>query len=137
MRKLTLMLLLSIVSGNAMAWVEEALENLHWVGVSSNDTSSEYSNPATIRKNGEMVKMWSLRDYKAAQVIREGKVLSMKAQNEYDCKEEQYRGLAYSMYSGNMGTGLVVYFNNNDSDSWAPVTPGSVVEVLWKAACGK
>ena len=63
--------------------------------------------------------------------------LSSKEQREYDCKDERTRLLAFLWFSGQMGSGKVVYSNSVTSMTWDPISPGSVGETLWKIACGK
>jgi len=53
MRKAILMMLLAMASGNAAA---------EWVKVAETHRSVIYVNPASIRKVGHIVKMWSLAD---------------------------------------------------------------------------
>lgn len=81
MRKTLLLILLAVVSSSVSAeWVE--------VGGSDTENFTSYADPATIRKSDNMVMMWSLLDYDTAHV-HEGKTyLSIKAQFEYDCKDE-------------------------------------------------
>ena len=84
--------------------------------------------------------MWDLTDYK---IVRNSdfaignSYLSGKTQQEYDCKEEKVRRLAYLWFDGKMGRGKVVYSNGNVKDEWRPISPDSVSEALWKIACGK
>ena len=130
MHKLILMLLLVVASNNAIAeWV--------WVGTSSNNESfTIYADLSSIRKNGNKVKMWSLNDLKIAAYNPSGKPhLSITAQDEYDCKEEQRRPLAYFLHSGNMREGDVVY-SNSDPEKWKSIPPESGTKALWKLACG-
>ena len=63
--------------------------------------------------------------------------LSSKAQDEYDCKDEKNRILAFTWFDGKMGSGKVVYSDSNVRDEWSPIQPGSIGETLWKIACGK
>ena len=130
MHKAILMMLLAIMSSSAMAeWVN--------VGMSDDGTLTFYTDPSTIRKSGNKVKMWSLLDYKTTQKIDDGKTfMSTRQQNEYDCKEERTRSLYIIAHSGNMARGTVVG-RSDDSDKWRPVSPGSGGEDLWKFACGK
>jgi len=108
-----------------------------WVEVDSNqDVVSTYIDPATIHKAGNMVKLWTLTDRKTARTIAGVVHLSMKLQEEYDCKEKQSRSLAASFHSKNMGKGKVVYSDSVTSE-WEPVSYGSAGEILWKIACGK
>ena len=96
-----------------------------------------YFNPASIRRAGDMVKMWNLHDYKTAQQYstnpRKG-YLSEISQDEYDCNKTRWRVLRFSWRSGNMGQGATVY-GDSDPGKWEPVLFGSTIEVLWKIAC--
>ena len=103
-----------------------------WTRIDGNDRLSLYADKATIRRNGNLVKMWDLLDFKTAQK----NVLSVKVQSEYDCKAERSRILAVTRFSGQMGNGTVVY-GNNDGGKWLPIEPGSIGESKWKIACGK
>lgn len=128
MCKAILMMLLTVMSSSAMAkWVE--------VG-SKQDVVSTYIDPATITKAGNMVKLWTLTDRKTPRTIAGIAHLSMKMQEEYDCKEKQSRGLAVSFHSKNMGQGKVVY-SDSVINEWEPIGHGSAGEILWKFACEK
>jgi hypothetical protein len=109
-----------------------------WVLASGNDDAglTVYVDPATIRRKGNLVKMWQLHDYKTVQTVAGDSLLSFKRYNEYDCVEERTRMLAYTWFSGNMGSGKVVY-STPDEQEWEPVTPRSINRTLWKVACGK
>lgn len=129
MRRINLMMLLAVVSSNVMA---------EWVEIGSSDASTIYADPATIRKTGNMVKMWNLSDFKTTQVFtgNPNPYLSLNAQDEYDCKKKQLRGLALIAYSENMGGGKKVA-SAHDPQKWNLFPPGTMGEVLWKFACGK
>lgn len=128
MRKAILMMLLAVVSSSAMA---------RWVKVAGNETNTTYADSATIRKAGNMAKMWSVFDYKTPVALDNGKrYMSTRAQFEYDCKEERMRPFAVSFHSKNMADGEVVY-SAFDPGNWGPVPPGTVNDTLWKIACGK
>lgn len=130
MRKVVLMVLLAVASGNALAG---------WVKVSGKDggESTVYADPSTISKSESTATMWSLYDFKAAQV-EEGfePYFSAKFHVEYDCNDKQKRVIEFNNFSKNMGRGDLV-FSYNDTDKWTPVEPGSISEPLWKSACGK
>jgi hypothetical protein len=78
MRKTIFLMLLAVVSSSAAA---------EWVEVSKSETVTVYADPATIRKAGDMVKMWTLSDYKTPDDVHRSRVY----QHEYDCKEWQIR----------------------------------------------
>ena len=126
MRKVILLVVLVIGSNSAFA---------RWVEIGSNDALISYANPATIRKSGSKVKMWSVFDYKTAQGS-DRPYISAKALDEYDCKEEQTRTLSLSLHSENMGNGDVVSVIT-DTSQWMPVSPDSIGEIHWKFACKK
>ena len=128
MKQLALALVLAALSGSAAA---------AWVLLGSSDTANVYVDPGTIRRSDGLVKMWNLYDFKTAQVEAGRKAyLSNKQQSEYDCKEEQSRVLYFSLHSGQMGAGNVVY-SHSEPANWAPVPPGSVSEAFWQFACSE
>jgi len=127
MKKLLMGLMLLVTAGAASA---------EWTIAGGNDQFVQYVDRATIRRNGNLVKMWVLSDLKTVQTDAGDSYLSSKAQQEYDCKEEKSRTLAFTWLSGQMGNGKVVYANS-DPRKWSPIQPGSVRETQWKIACGK
>ena len=129
MKRLLLFMLLVLSSGPAYA---------EWVPVSDGDEAGKtvYVDPATIRRNSNLVKMWQFYDYKTVQTVGGIRFLSAKEQWEFDCAEERSRVLALKEFSGNMGSGTVVY-TNEQVGNWIPVTPGSISHTVWTVACRK
>lgn len=127
MRKVILMMLLTVVSNSAMA---------EWIDVGSNENMTIYVDPATIQRAGNMAKMWHLTDFKTENKDMGEAYLSTKDQNEYDCKEAKLRRRASSQHSKNMGSGKVVY-SDTYTTRWKPVPPDSGTEIMWKFACIK
>lgn len=109
-----------------------------WVLASGDDEAGlkVYVDPATLRRNGSLVKRWQLYDYNTVQTVAGDSLLSMKQFNEYDCAEERTRMLGYTWFSGNMGNGNVVY-STMEQLPWEPVVPGTINRTLWKVACEK
>lgn len=95
-----------------------------------------YFDPDTIRRNGDLVKMWTLHDYKTTQTHEGKSFLSAKTQIQFDCAEERMRILAYWVISGSMGRGEVVT-HYSDEGEWEPIPPRSRGQSLWEVACGK
>lgn len=127
MKKTLLTLIFFVVSSSAVA---------EWVPVDSSKRGITYVDTAnTRRKASNKVKIWELVDYKTVQKSADFQYNSAMLQTLYDCKEKQYKLLYSSFHSENMGEG-VVRTNNNPSE-WAPVSPDSIVEGLWKFACKK
>lgn len=127
MRKAILMILLTVVSNSAAA---------DWILAGRNATTNLYTDPATVRKAGNTVKMWELIDFNAAQVSTEGRpYMSSKSQSEYDCKEKRTRVLYFTLHSEHMGRGETVFTGSNPR-YWIPVVPGSGSAGLREIACG-
>lgn len=109
-----------------------------WVAVGGNDQigMTTYADSGTIRRKGDLVKMWQLNDFKTVQTVEGNSFLSTKKQREFNCAEERTRILAAIQFSGNMGTGEVVWRNANEQ-KWEPVVPESIGQTLWEFTCGK
>jgi hypothetical protein len=124
-----LITLLTLSSGPAYAG---------WVLTSGDDEAglTVYVDPDSIRRKGNLVKMWQLYDYKTVQTVAGDSLLSIKRYNEFDCTEERTRMRAYTWFAGNMATGKVVY-STTDEQQWEPVVSRSINHTLWKVACSK
>jgi len=107
-----------------------------WVEVGITDEATVYADPDTIRRKGDLVKMWYLHDFKTTQTVLNKSYLSSRSQNEYDCKEDRHRALASTSFSGNMGSGKV-RSSYSIKGKWEPVPPGTITQILWKLACDK
>jgi hypothetical protein len=125
----SLITLLLLSSGPAYA---------EWVSIGANNQRGRtvYTDPDTIRLKGDVVTMWSLNDYKTIQTMGSTSYLSYKVQTEYDCAEERIRKLASTFFSGNMGSGDVVYSISKEG-KWQLVEPGSLGQSEWEVACDK
>ena len=109
-----------------------------WVALSTTDDGmTTYADPSTIRRTGDLVKMWALYDYKTIRTVKGKSYLSYKVQREYDCAEERIRYLAFTFFSGNMGSGKVVPTTSDEQQKSEPVQPDSIGLTLFKAACAK
>jgi len=126
MHKAILMMLLAAVSSSAMA---------EWVKVSEDKLVTVYADPTTIRKIGDKVKMWALWDYSTAQEGDSKPYMSVRIQNEYNCKEETDRQIYATTFSGNMLEGNTIAMQGGRN--WEPIAPRTFGETLWKFACGK
>jgi hypothetical protein len=129
MKRLLIFTLLLLSSAPAYA---------EWVKVGDGDEAGKtvYVDPATIRRNSNLVKMWQLYDYKTVQTVGGIRFLSAKEQWEFDCAEERSRVLALKEFSGNMGSGTMVD-TNSQVGNWIPDTPGSTGRTVWTVACDK
>jgi hypothetical protein len=105
------------------------------LGASESGTTV-YADTATIRREGDLVKMLVLFDFKTRQTKAEVSYLSAKAQMGYDCAEQRFEGLTVLYFSGNMGNGNLLD-RSSGKGKRLRVSPGSIDHDLWKLACGK
>jgi hypothetical protein len=129
--KLLIAVLLAVFSTGAMAgWT--------YLTPSEGNAFDFYIDKTTIRKRGNVAKMWALMDYKAPKEEADGTShLSNKSLAEYDCVEIRVRLLALTHFSGNMGKGKVTSTYQYDDSKWVDIAPGSVDMSHWKAVCKK
>lgn len=122
-----LMVILTIASTSV--WAE-------WVLVSGSavDGISAYADSSTIRKKNNRVTMWTLIDYKAPQKSESKTFMSVKSQNEYDCRTEQSRIIYANVYQKSMAKGELISASIKPRN-WEPNEPDSVGEALWGIAC--
>ena len=91
----------------------------------------------SIRRNGDVVKLWALMDFKTIQTEPTPSHLSVKSQREFNCTDEHVRLLALTAFSGHMGKGNAVYSYSDSKDQGIAIESDSVAQRLWKFACGK
>jgi hypothetical protein len=128
MKRLLLITLLVLSSGPAYA---------EWMSLGASDSGTTvYADTATIRRDGDLVKMSVLFDFKTLQTKADVSYLSAKAQMEYDCIEQRFEGLAVMYFSDNMGNGNLLD-RSSGKGKRLRVLPGSLDHALWKLACGK
>jgi hypothetical protein len=95
-----------------------------------------YIDPDNIHRNGDVVTLWALFDYRTIQSIVGGLWLSSKARREFDCTLNRIRLLGYMTFTGNMGSGEAVFSNSNESQ-WEPIPPDSIDRKLLEVVCTK
>ena len=112
-----------------------------WVAVErdyfSPGLSTIYIDPDTIRREGNLVMVWQLVDFKTMQGGRSPtRFLSTRTHKQFDCAEKRYRLLAFTEFTDGMGTGMPDD-GYVDKGHWLPVEPESINQALWEMACGK
>lgn len=121
----TLLLLSLFVTGSA--WAE-------WKVVDETEKAFFYIDPATIRKEGNLRKVWEITDLKT----RETDVaMSKRARTEYDCKNERWRLLALSTYSESMVKGKELFNMRGGPTDWSDIPPRTAVETTLKIVCAQ
>lgn len=111
-----------------------------WVPVSYEEDATVYFDSSTIRRNGNLVKIWELKDYalsKPGKIGADFAFLSQAMRFEYDCLEYNVRLHDTSFYSEPMGKGkLLLTESFSPPSQWVSVAPGSTGMLLLRKACG-
>jgi hypothetical protein len=103
-----------------------------------------YVDPDTTRREGNLVTIWQLIDFKWMQGTAgmgplgfgPHRFLSTKTHKQFDCEEKRVRLLAFTEFSHHMGTGIRAD-GYVDKNRWLPIEPESINQALWEVACGK
>ena len=123
-----LVILTTLVSTSAMA---------EWIRVHGNDKVTVYADPSTIRKKLYVVRIMTLFDFRAENVLADGnQYMSIMREAEFNCREKQQRMISYSIYSGKMGKGKVLD-SGSEPQEWKPVSRASIALDMKNFACEK
>ena len=97
-----------------------------------------YADKSTIRRSGEIAKMWTLQNYNVYRTnSQRKKYRSEKALVAHNCKEEIVALISLVTYSDLWGKGNVVdsYTWNERDWEWDPIAPGGTGATQWEIAC--
>ncbi len=95
-----------------------------------------YAARSSIRRQGNIVKMWGMFDFASPQVADGQRYLSVKNEMEFDCKNFRARIDSITGYSGHKGSGSVV--NRYGSPlNWESISPNGTNpgDALARVAC--
>lgn len=107
-----------------------------WTKVYEFSKETELVNLDTIQRDGNHVKVWSMKDFKLPYYTNHMEVFrSIKLQTEFNCNEKTMRLVSTTHYSGKSGGGEVVYSNAYFDKPWLPLIPNSLEEREWELAC--
>lgn len=124
------------------AWVVVALAAAsggaaaEWVSIGDQGPAEVFVDKTTITRAGDTAKMWSLQELKSPGTAGGAAYVSLKRQDEFDCKDPRTRGVQIAAYPQPKGEGKAVA-SEKGAGTWTKVVPDSTNEVLWKIACGK
>ena len=108
-----------------------------WVKVDAHGGIRFFVDPATLRRAGDVVKVWELVDFRSTQVRPDLKPFrSIRRLAEYDCRDDVSRQVTLSLHAGNMALGEIVHADA-DYGLWRPVPPGTAAENVLKMVCGR
>lgn len=128
MRRVILLVLLAFVSSSALAeWVK--------VGSSRDNSATAYVNTDTVFRKKYGIIAWTILDFSQAQPADNQTYLSIKSQQDFDCKDKQVKILYTALHAENMGNGDTII---SDSVPMVkkPVPHNSMLEDIWEYACG-
>ena len=105
-----------------------------WTKVDEVDGVTFYIDYTTIRKDGNVRKVWLVNDKK--QRDNDG-VVSSRSQQEFDCKAESNRTIALSTHTGPMAGGDALFTGGADPRGWRAIPPNTAIETILKIVCAK
>jgi hypothetical protein len=123
MKKLFLVCLMMLAGS---AWAE-------WVTIGDYGEVTFYFDPATIRKDRNMRRVWEIQDLNER--IKSG-AMSLRMRVEYDCKQERFRYLEISSHSEPMAFGRVLELDGED-ENWGEIAPNTAVDRMLQIVCSK
>ena len=121
MKKLCLVGLM-LLAGSA--WAE-------WVIYQKSEKVTQYYEPATILKDGNMRQVWQLQNL--ARSLQNG-TASLRMLREYDCNKARWRNLAIYAHTEPMAGGTVLETTGEDNN-WNSIRPDTIAEVLLDLVC--
>lgn len=123
MKKLITGLVLSIVADIASAQ--------SWTVVSASDDAVFYVDSSSIRADESLMRIWVLTDYEKHPAWK-----STIGASQIDCKEDRFRAIQLTAFSGPRGTGKVLGQVSNP-DAWRLTVPGSAWERVVRWVCDR
>jgi len=108
-----------------------------WDRVYSNDKVVTYADTSSVRRKGNIVRLWSLFDFKAESAYSDGSAyMSIMRETEFNCKDNLQRMVAFSIHSGRMGKGRMIDSGTVPQD-WKPVSKASIAQDMKNFACDR
>ena len=123
--RVVLMVMLLLVTGQVRA---------EWVKFAEIEQTVFYLDPATIQTNGNLRRVWQLRDWK---VRRKDGQLSARILREYDCKDARNRILAVTEFAGPMATGTRLRSSGFSPAQWEHIAPDTAGALMLERVCAR
>lgn len=102
-----------------------------WVKVGETEAAVHYIDAATIRRDGNLRRVWTVQDMRETDPAG---VRSIRALEEYDCLTERFRYLSLTAHSAPMAGGQVIAAHELD-DNWTGRLPGTKPSAIEKIVC--
>jgi hypothetical protein len=126
MKKLIFALLMVL---SYSAWAEWVL-----VAAVASNGNQYYIDPATIRREGTLLKYWRLTNLK---VRNKAGDMSWRTRDEIDCKKERWRFTSLTRFSESMLGGTINTNVNAPNNEWRDIAPGTVMSFVMAYVCAK
>lgn len=96
-----------------------------------------YMDPGNLQREGNLVTIWQLIDYKWMQgnYVGTPRFLSTTARKQFDCGARRVRLLSFTEYYGHMATGVAA-MGYVSTDQWQTVESRTLNQALWELTCG-
>ena len=120
MKKIIITCLLATSLASAMA---------EWTQVYKTYNANFYIDYETIRKDGNLRKVWVIQDLNKR--YKDGE-MSRRDYLEFDCKNESRRTLDSSTHAGKMARGETLSSGNTGLQGWIPIPPDTAIETILK-----
>ena len=106
-----------------------------WVALGLGDLGTYGIDRASIEKNGNLRRVWTMLDYREPQKSAQGKTyLSSRALMEMECAKKQVRTRSMALFSGhNLGGDALT--SEGIFDQWQAIPPHSPVATMFKVVC--
>lgn len=111
-----------------------------WDFVFEDEEIAFYSDKSSIRRTGNISRIWSMMDFHEIQKSQMGvSYKSTKNLFSFDCKSEEGALISGHNFSEPMGSGKNVGSYTTQKIDWeyTPIVPELVKEHLWRIACRK
>ncbi len=105
----------------------------------SHPLQTAYIDPATVHREGNLVEVSTLIDWKAMQGGRTPtRFYSTQLAKQLNCQERRVRTLSATDFYGHMGTGEIIGGGSYPSEGhWVAIEPGTINDGFLQAACRK
>lgn len=121
-----------------VALLTPAMAQAEWVKLTSASAGevTVYVDPATIKREGNVVAFSTLFDYATVRTLSGEPFQSATMQNEIDCAGRKNRILFVSSHSKSMAGGHVVSTSTGDAP-WTRIAPKTIVSAAFEFVCKK
>lgn len=121
-----------------LLFVPSVLFAQNWKTVTQSETGTRYSyDPASLKREGEIVIYWELVDYKNPLNSQDLVIASSKSKIIQDCKNNRFKVSELIDYDSQEGMGKIVNIELIRTTDWYQGVPDTVNDVFMKLVCKK